>query len=48
MTFQPSCPLPSGPVTTQERTWQFRQLHGQPEDVYATGGWNDLQAWLKK
>ncbi|MFC4638531.1 hypothetical protein [Deinococcus hohokamensis] len=68
VTFQPGRPLPSDPVTAQERTmyhhvraggamatmardggaWPFRQLHGQLEDAYASGGWNDLQAWLKK
>ncbi|MFC4426186.1 hypothetical protein [Deinococcus navajonensis] len=35
-------------MTREDGTWQFRQLHGQPDDAYGSGGWNDLQTWLTK
>ncbi|MBZ9753548.1 hypothetical protein K7W42_22200 [Deinococcus sp. HMF7604] len=44
-------PRGSGPMATMTReggTWQWRQLHGDVPDGYGTGGWNDLQAWLRK
>lgn len=68
MTFQPGRPLPTDPMTTQDRTlyhaprtsgvmatmtreagtWQWRQLHGEPDDAYDTGSWNELQKWLSR
>lgn len=35
-------------MTREGGTWQFRQLHGEPDDAYATGGWNDMHTWLEK
>ncbi|MFC4424831.1 hypothetical protein [Deinococcus navajonensis] len=35
-------------MTREGGTWQWRQLHGQADDEYGSGGWSDLQKWLAK
>jgi hypothetical protein len=36
-----------GSMTREGGTWQWRRLRGDGPDAYGTGGWSDLQAWLR-